>query len=154
MLDKDLAILYEVSTKALNQAVRRHLERFPEDFMFRLTNEETQNWRSQFVTSNSPMLMSLRRNPYAFTENGVAMLSSVLKSKRAIQVNIHIMRAFTRLRQILASNDLIRQKIEELEKKYDKHDDQFKVVFEAIRKLLEEPRKNPPKKSIGFHEKY
>jgi hypothetical protein len=101
MLDRDLAEMYDVQTKVLNQAVKRNIERFPEDFMFQLTNEETQNWRSQFVTSNS-IKMGLRRNPYAFTELGVAMLSSILNSKLAIQVNINIMRAFVVVRQMIA----------------------------------------------------
>ena len=101
MLDRDLAEMYDVQTKVLNQAVKRNIERFPEDFMFQLTSEETNNWRSQFVTSNS-IKMGLRRNPYAFTELGVAMLSSILSSKLAIQVNINIMRAFVAVRQIIA----------------------------------------------------
>lgn len=101
MLDRDLAEMYEVQTKALNQAVKRNIDRFPEDFMFQLTNEETQNWRSQFVTSNS-IKMGVRRNPYAFTELGVAMLSSVLNSKTAIQINMGIMRAFVAVRQMVA----------------------------------------------------
>ena len=101
MLDRDLAKMYGVQTKVLNQAVKRNIERFPEDFMFQLTSEETNNWRSQFVTSNS-IKMGLRRNPYAFTELGVAMLSSILSSKLAIQVNINIMRAFVAVRQIIA----------------------------------------------------
>ena len=101
MLDRDLAEMYDVQTKVLNQAVKRNIERFPEDFMFQLTNEETNNWRSQFVTSNS-IKMGLRRNPYAFTELGVAMLSSILNSKLAIQVNINIMRAFVAVRQMIA----------------------------------------------------
>ena len=101
MLDRDLAEMYGVQTKVLNQAVKRNIERFPEDFMFQLTSEETNNWRSQFVTSNS-IKMGLRRNPYAFTELGVAMLSSILSSKLAIQININIMRAFVAVRQIIA----------------------------------------------------
>ncbi len=101
MLDRDLAEMYDVQTKVLNQAVKRNIERFPEDFMFQLTSEETNNWRSQFVTSNS-IKMGLRRNPYAFTELGVAMLSSILSSKLAIQVNINIMRAFVAVRQMIA----------------------------------------------------
>lgn len=153
MLDRDLAELYGVPTKALNQAIKRNLERFPEDFMLQLTKEETQNWRSQFVTSNFKLKMGLRRNSYAFTEQGVSMLSSVLKSKIAIRVNIQIIRTFTRLRELLATNELIRQKIEELEKKYEKHDKQFKIVFDTIKELLETP-KPKSKRPIGFHVKY
>ena len=102
MLDRDLAEMYGVLTKALNQAVKRNIDRFPSDFMFQLTNEETQNWKSQFVTSNS-IKMGMRRNPYAFTELGVAMLSSVLNSKTAIQINMGIMRAFVAVRQMLSN---------------------------------------------------
>ena len=103
MFDRDLAKLYCIETKVLNQAVRRNRERFPEDFMLQLTKEELDNWRSQFVTSNTEK-MGLRRKPYAFTEQGVAMLSSVLNSRRAIQVNIQIMRTFTKLRQLMAEH--------------------------------------------------
>ena len=144
MLDRDLADLYQVETRALKQAVRRNIERFPPDFMFELTAEELQNWRSQFVTSNEEK-MGLRHLPMAFTEQGVAMLSSVLRSKRAIQVNIQIMRAFNRLRQMLAGYDELRNKIEEMEEKYDQS---FQVVFETIKRLLEVEAQ--PKKRIGF----
>ncbi len=144
MLDRDLAILYGVETKALKQAVRRNIERFPTDFMFEMTQEELENWRSQFVTSNSDK-MGLRYPPMAFTEQGVAMLSSVLNSKRAIQVNIQIMRAFTKLRQMLATHDDLRRKIEDMESKYD---EQFRVVFEALRQLLD--TEEQPERRIGF----
>lgn len=144
MLDRDLAELYEVETRILKQAVRRNSERFPDDFMFELSQEEFKNWRSQFVISNSDK-MGLRYPPMAFTEQGVAMLSSVLNSKRAIQVNIQIMRAFTQLRQMLASHDDLRQKIEEMESKYD---EQFQVVFQAIQQLLDKDLQ--PGKKIGF----
>jgi hypothetical protein len=137
MLDRDLAVLYEVPTRALKQAVRRNIKRFPPDFMFELTKEEFQNWRSQFVTSNRDK-MGLRYKPMAFTEQGVAMLSSVLNSDRAIDVNIEIMRAFVRLRRTLAA----------LEEKYD---EQFKVVFEAIHQLMTPPEKTSRK--IGFEVK-
>jgi monoamine oxidase len=153
MLDRDLAELYGVTTKVLNQAVKRNIYRFPEDFMFRLNSEETQNWRSQFVTSNLNLKIGLRYAPYAFTEQGVAMLSSVLQSKTAIKVNIQIIRTFTKLRELLVTNELVRQKIEDLEKKYEKHDNQFRIVFEAIRELLEIPP-TPKKKPIGFHVRY
>ncbi len=153
MIDHDLAYLYGVPTKVLNQAVRRNRERFPEDFMFQLTTEESQNWRSQFVTSNLGMKMGHRYNPYAFTEPGVAMLSRVLKSKTAIHVNIQIIRTFIKLRELIITNELVRRKISELERKYERHDKQFKAIFEAIRELLESP-KPPRKKPIGFHVKY
>jgi len=126
MLDRDLAHLYGVDTRILNQAVKRNRERFPEDFMFQLSSKETRNLRSQIVTSRWG---GRRYLPYAFTEQGVAMLSSVLKSKRAIQVNIAIMRTFVRLRQILATHKELARKLEELEQKYDA---QFKEVFEVI----------------------
>jgi phage regulator Rha-like protein len=143
MLDTDLALLYEVEIRALNQAVRRNIERFPGDFMFQLTKGEYESLRSQFVT--------LRRGqhrkylPYAFTEQGVAMLSSVLNSKRAIQVNIQIMRTFIKLREMLLTHKELKQKIEAMEREYDY---QFKIVFDAIKKLLEPPEK--PKGKIGF----
>ena len=123
MLDFDLAKLYGVETRTLAQAVKRNMERFPEDFMFQLTKEELENWRSQFVMSNPGAKMGLRRPPYAFTEQGVAMLSSVLRSQRAVQVNIEIMRAFVRLRQMLASHADLARKLDALERKYDR---QFK----------------------------
>jgi hypothetical protein len=145
MLDRDLAVLYEVPTKVLKQAVKRHAERFPDDFMFVLDRPEFMKWRSQFVTSNSDR-MGLRYAPMAFTEQGVAMLSSVLNSPRAIQVNIAIMRAFIQLRVILSTHaDLVR-KLEEMEKKYDA---QFRVVFDAIRQFMTPPAS--PRKRIGFH---
>jgi uncharacterized protein YjcR len=143
MLDSDLAALYGVETKALVQAVKRNLERFPKDFMFQLSREEFSILRSQFVTSSD--WGGRRYPPYAFTEQGVAMLSSVLRSPRAIQVNIEIMRAFIRLRQMLASNAELARKLDELEKKYDA---QFKEVFEAIRQLMKPPE--PKRRSIGF----
>ena len=144
MLDRDLAALYGVPTKALKQSVRRNMERFPEDFMFALTREEFTQWRSQFVTSAADR-MGLRYAPMAFTEQGVAMLSSVLNSPRAIQVNIEIMRAFVRLRQLLATHADLARKLTAMEKKYDA---QFKVVFDALRALMREPEKK--KKPIGF----
>ena len=131
MVDRDLAQLYGVATKVLNQAVQRNLKRFPDDFMFQLSKDELNIWRSQIVTSNKER-MGLRRSPFVFTEQGVAMLSSVLKSERAITVNIQIMRTFTRMREMLAENTDLRRKIELMEKQYD---EQFSVVFEAIRRL-------------------
>jgi hypothetical protein len=145
MLSTDLAELYQVEARALVQAVKRNIARFPQDFMFQLTKEEFSNLKSQIVISSWGGLR--RAAPYAFTEQGVAMLSSVLRSKRAIQVNIEIMRAFVRLRQILASNKELAKRLDELEKKYDV---QFKIVFDAIRQLMAPPEPEPPKKRIGF----
>lgn len=151
MLDAHLAQLYGVKTRVLVQAVKRNAARFPEDFMFQLTPDESQNLRSQFVTSSlrvrsGPSSWGGRRyRPYAFTEQGVAMLSSVLRSKRAVRVNIEIMRAFVRLRAILATHKDLARKLEELEKRYDA---QFRVVFDAIRQLMSPPAK--PRRHIGF----
>ncbi|MFH1860704.1 MAG: ORF6N domain-containing protein [bacterium] len=147
MLDRDLAELYWVKTKVLKQAVRRNISRFPEDFMFELTKEEFENWRLQFVTSNSDK-MGLRYNPFVFTEQGVAMLSSVLNSERAIMVNIQIMRIFTKFRKILASDEELRKKIETIERKVEGHDVQIKAVFDAISSLMTPPTKE--QKKIGF----
>ena len=144
MLDRDLADLYGVETKLLKRTVRRNIDRFPSDFMFELTKKELENWRCQFGTSNN-IKMGLRYSPMAFTEQGVAMLSSVLNSKRAIQANIQIMRAFTMLRTMLLTHDDLRRKIEDMEAKYDK---QFRIVFQAIKQLLKEDDK--PKRKIGF----
>jgi len=144
MLDRDLAALYGVETGALKRAVRRNSERFPCDFMFVLAAEEFANWRCQFGTSNSDR-MGLRHAPMAFTEQGVAMLSGVLNSRRAVQVNVAIMRAFVQLRVLLATHAELARKLEELEKKYDA---QFRVVFDAIRQLMTPPA--PPRKQIGF----
>ena len=143
MLDADLAALYGVETKVLVQAVKRNIDRFPADFMFQLTKQEFDDLRSQIVTSSWG---GRRYPPYAFTEQGVSMLSSVLRSKRAIQVNIEIMRAFVQLRRMLASQADLARKFAALEKKYDA---QFKVVFDAIRELMAPP--DPKKKrEIGF----
>ena len=150
MLDSDLAVLYEVATKVLIQAVKRNAERFPADFMFQLSDREMEALRSQIVTSNEKKVQQgrggRRYNAYAFTEQGVAMLSSVLKSKRAIQVNIHIMRVFTELREMLLTHKDLREKIEKMESKYDKR---FRAVFEAIRQLMDDPT-DREKKKIGF----
>ncbi len=145
MLDADLAGLYEVETGGLVRAVKRNLDRFPDDFMFQLTEEEFAILRCQSGTSSQ--WGGRRFRPYAFTEQGVAMLSSVLRSKRAVQVNVEIMRAFVRLRQLLASHADLLRKLEALEKKYDA---QFKVVFEAIRQLMAPPPPEPKKGRIGF----
>ncbi len=145
MVDRDLAELYGVETRTLNQAVRRNLDRFPADFMFQLTHEEIKNWVSQIVIPNN-MKMSLRIRPLVFTEHGILMLSSVLNSKRAIKVNIEIMRAFVRLREILSTHKRLAKRLTELENKYDS---QFRVVFAALRQLMEEEEK--PKNPIGFY---
>ena len=162
MFDSDLAEMYGVETKALNQAVKRNKERFPEDFMFQLSlgeanlfaerlrsqivtlkKDDTQTMRSQIVTSKRGQHMKYA--PYVFTEQGVAMLSSVLKSKRAVQINIHIMRVFTELREMLLTHKDLREKIEKMESKYDK---QFRVVFDAIKQMMIE--KEEPVQKIGF----
>ena len=144
ILDKDLAALYGVSTKNLNKAVSRNLDRFPDDFMFQLDLQEVINLKFQFGTSSWG---GTRKPSRVFTEQGVAMLSSVLKSKRAVQVNIEIMRAFVKFRELIASNKELAKRLDELEKKYDS---QFKVVFDAIRELMT-PIEPPPKPiRIGF----
>lgn len=142
MLDRDLAELYKVETRTLIQAVKRNIERFPEDFMFQLTKQEFNMLISQIVISNRG---GTRKMPYAFTEQGVAMLSSVLNSKRAIRVNIQIMRTFTKMRELLLNYQELKEKIEHMEEKYDY---QFKEVFEAIQQLL--IPQEEPKKEIGF----
>jgi hypothetical protein len=136
MLDDDLAELYDVRTKVLNQAVKRNRNRFPSDFMFQLTDEEYHSLRSQIVTLNSGRGRHRKYLPYTFTEQGVAMLSSVLRNARAVQVNIEIMRAFVRLREVLATHKDLAVKLEAMEKKYDAR---FKVVFDAIRQLMIPP---------------
>jgi len=151
MLDRDLAQLYGVETRVLNQTVRRNIDRFPEDFMFRLTREEIMRI-SQIVISSDPLGMKtlkFSKNVMVFTEHGVAMLSSVLNSPRAIRVNIQIMRTFAKLREMISLNKDLARRLDELEKKYDS---QFKIVFEAIRQLMAppEPEPVPPKKRIGF----
>ena len=145
MLDSELAVLYGVQTKVFNQAVKRHRKRFPSDFMFQLTTEEAGDLRSQLVTSKLPR-GGRRYAPYVFTEQGVAMLSSILNSEQAIEVNIAIMRAFVKLREMLAAHHDLAQKLAEMEKKYDA---KFRVVFDAIRKMMEPPA-IPNKRPIGF----
>ena len=144
MLDSDLAELYEVETRALVQAVKRNIGRFPPDFMFQLNNQEVTSLRSQIVISKSGK-GGRRYIPYVFTEQGVAMLSSVLNSERAILVNIAIMRAFVKLRDMISSHKDMAKRLDELEEKYDA---QFKVVFDALRQLMTPPE--PGKKKIGF----
>ena len=143
MLDADLSILYQVETKALIRAVKRNRARFPADFMFQLTDEELEILRRQFGTSSG--WGGRRHLPYAFTEHGVAMLSSVLRSPRAVQVNIEIMRTFVRIRQMVKSNAVLAKRLAALEQKYD---GQFRIVFEALRELVVPPGK--PRKRIGF----
>jgi len=147
MLSNHLAMLYGIQTKVLIQAVKRNIDRFPEDFMFQLNEKEFENLKSQIVTSSWGGIR--RAYPYAFTEQGVAMLSSVLRSKRAVQVNIAIMRAFVKLRRIFSTHKELAHKLEELERKIKKHDSQIKDIFEAIRQLMLPPTK--PKRRIGFH---
>lgn len=147
MLDRDLAKLYGVGTRDLNKAVRRNTERFPADFMFQLTEAEFNNLMFQFGTSSWG---GIRKLPYVFTEQGVAMLSSVLRSRRAIKVNIQIMRAFVKLKELLLTHKELAVKIEELEKKYSDHDGKIKIIFEAIKQLLEPPA-GKEKREIGFH---
>ena len=146
MLDRDLAAIYGVETKALNQAVKRNSSRFPYDFMFQLTKEELANLKSQFVTSSWG---GVRKLPYAFTEHGALMLANVLNSERAAQTSVMVVRAFVRLRQLLSSNAELARKLETMEKKYDA---QFKVVFDAIRQLMSPAETK--RKEIGFHVKH
>lgn len=156
MLDRDLAILYGVTTKALNQAVKRNLERFPNDFMFELSLSEASNLRSQFVTSSSrSQFVTLNRgenikySPLAFTEQGVAMLSSVLRSPRAVRVNIQIIRTFVHLRQLLAEHADLQLRLDDLERRYDQ---QFKIVFDAMRRMIAEDSTEKPE--IGFRSSF
>ena len=146
MLSVDLAELYGVETRALNQAVKRNIERFPEDFMFQLDDSEFQNLKSQIVTSSWGGMR--RANPYAFTEQGIAMLSSVLKSDRAIKVNIEIMRTFVKIRKIILQNKDLADKLAQLEIKTEKHDKDIKAIIDAIRQLMTPPEKT--KRKIGF----
>ena len=150
MLDFDLAELYEVETKALKQTVRRNIDRFPEDFMFELSKEELENWRSQFVASNQSNKMGLRYAPFAFTEQGVAMLSSVLKSKRAIDVNITIMRSFVTLRQHLTDYGNLKEQVTRLEKEMNV---KFKGIHQALNYLLQKDKiqiEQQNREMIGF----
>ena len=144
VLDADLADLYGVATKVLNQAVKRNLDRFPADFMFQLTPEEWERMRSQTVTSSRRKLTAI---PYAFTEQGVAMLSSVLRSQRAVEVNIAIMRTFVQLRRLMDSNRDLARRIEAMETRYD---EQFSQVFDAIKQLIAEDKSRKAKPPMGF----
>ena len=152
LVDRDLAELYDVDTRTLNQAVKRNLKRFPEDFMFQMTKEEFEIWRSQIVITNNDK-MGLRRPPYVFTEQGVAMLSSVLNSDRAILVNIQIMRVFTKMRALLESHKEILRKLESLEKKDIEQEDKILLIFEYLKQLeqaKQEETQFRERKRIGF----
>ena len=148
MLDKDLAELYGVETKVLNQAIKRNANRFPEDFMFQLTWTEFENLKSQIVTSSWG---GVRKLPNAFTEQGVAMLSSVLKSETAIRVNIQIIRVFTRMREMIMTHKDILVQLEKMEKKLTGHDEDLALVFKYLKQLLNPPQ--PPRQKIGFKRK-
>ena len=147
ILDKDIAELYEIPTGRLNEQVKRNIKRFPNDFMFQLTKEEYEVLKSQNAISKTKR-GGRRYNPFAFTEQGIAMLSSVINSERAIEVNILIMRAFVKLREILSTHKELADKLKELELKLDTHDEQIQVIIETINQLLTEPEK--PKKKMGF----
>ena len=151
MLDIDLAEMYGVVTKALKQAVRRNIERFPEDFMFELTREEMETLsRSQFATLKRGQ--NVKYLPFAFTEHGVLMLSSVLRSEQAIQVNIQIMRVYSKMKELLLMHKDVLVKLEQLERKTDKHDEQIEVIFDYIKKLVEEPKERTER--IGFKKEW
>jgi hypothetical protein len=151
MLDKDLAELYGIETKALKQAVKRNADRFPSDFMFTLSKQEFADLRSQFVTSSSEQWGGARYMPMVFTEQGVAMLSSVLRSRRAIEVNIAIMRVFVRLREMMVAHKELAVKLRELEGRIQDHDEQIVAIFDAIRQLM--TPSTPQRKKIGFEVK-
>ena len=148
MMDKDLAELYAVSTKVLKQAVRRNTKRFPKDFMFEMNKSEFENWRSHFVTSNDSDKMGLRYAPFCFTEQGVTMLSCILNSERAITINIQIIRIFTKLRGMIITHKDILLKLEQLERKVTRHDEDIQMIFEALKQLLNPPKE--PRRRIGF----
>lgn len=151
MIDYDLADMYGVETKRLKEQVKRNIERFPEDFMFEMTENEFSNWRSQFVTSNS-LKMGLRYKPFCFTEHGVLMLSSVLRSERAVQVNIQIMRVYSKMKDLLAMHKDILLKLEKVERKADKHDEEIKLIFDYIKKLIGQPKERTQR--IGFKKEW
>lgn len=151
MIDYDLAEMYDVPTKALKQAVKRNIDRFPEDFMFEMSDAELIDWRSHFVTSNS-LKMGLRYKPFCFTEHGVLMLSSVLRSERAVQVNIQIMRVYSKMKEMLVMNKDVLLKLEKLEKNSDKHDKEIRLIFDALKKLIAAPAQRTER--IGFKKKW
>ncbi|HMK02950.1 MAG TPA: ORF6N domain-containing protein [Ferruginibacter sp.] len=148
MIDRDLAELYGVETKVLKQAVRRNAMRFPKDFMFEMNSKEFGNWRSQFVTSNEGDKMGLRHAPFCFTEQGVTMLSCILNSSRAITINIQVIRIFSKLREMIITHKGILLKLEQLEKKITGHDENIKMIFGALKQLLNPPQ--APRRRIGF----
>ncbi len=148
MLDRDLAVLYGVSTKHLKRQVRRNQNRFPEDFMFELSNEETQKWRYQFGTSNLPDKMGLRYSPFAFTEHGILMLSSVLNSEKAAQINIAIMRVFLRLREMIMTNSAFALRLERIDKTVSNHGENIQKLYRIVTKFSAARKK--PKGPIGF----
>ena len=150
MLDRDLAELYGVETKRLKEAVRRNIDRFPEDFLFEMSSGELEDWRTQFATSNSEK-MGLRRPPFCFTEQGVAMLSSVLNSETAIRVNIQIIRVFTKMRELLLTHKDILLQLEKMEMKLTGHDEDIALIFKYLKQLLNPPP--PPRNKIGFRRK-
>jgi hypothetical protein len=147
MLDRDLSELYGVETKRLKEAVRRNMDRFPEDFMFEMNDKEFQNWRTQFATSKSDSI-GLRYAPFCFTEQGVTMLSCVLNSKIAIEVNIRIIRVFTKMREMLLTNKEILLMLNQLEKKITNHDQEIEIIFDALKKLINKPEKQ--RKKVGY----
>jgi len=149
MLDRDLAELYGVETKRLKEAVKRNLFRFPEDFMFELTKEEFKNWRTQFATSNSDR-MGLRYTPMVFTEHGVLMLSSILNSRKAINVNIQIMRIFTKVRVIFTDTLTVKLEIEEIKKKLQSHDKNIELVFSYLDELITKQQDTSSQRRIGY----
>lgn len=155
ILDSDLAALYEVPTKALNQSVRRNLDRFPEDFAFQLTKPELENWKSQIVTSNPASKMALRKPPYAFTQEGVAMLAGILRSPRAVQTSIYIVRAFIRMRELIAANHELADRVERLERGQDHVTSAIEVLVADIDRLVHEVEymqalPEPKQRPIGF----
>jgi hypothetical protein len=155
MIDRDLAELYDIETKRLKEAVKRNIERFPEDFMFEMTKDEFENWRSQFATSKSD-IMGLRHAPFCFTEQGVTMLSCILRSKRAIEVNIRVVRLFIKMRVMFVANTEILQKLAELENRYTDHDRKIKIIFDYLKQLEQEKQVKlelNTREKIGFKQK-
>ncbi|NCT09257.1 MAG: ORF6N domain-containing protein [Flavobacteriia bacterium] len=152
MIDRDLSELYQVETRVLKQSVKRNINRFPEDFLFELSKNEFENWRSQFVTSNADK-MGLRYAPMAFTEQGVAMLSSVLNSERAIAVNIKIIRIFTKMREYLSDNLTVRLEIEEIKKKLSNHSKNIELVFNYLDELIDKKENPTSRPTIGYKKK-
>ena len=150
MMDRDLANLYGIETKVLKQAVKRNIDRFPDDFMFEMTGEEFQNWRSQIVTSNSER-MGLRYTPFCFTEQGVTMLSCILNSKKAIETNIRIIRVFTKMREMLLAHKDILLKMELFEKQLGKNSEEIQVIFKALRQFMNPSQE--PRRQIGYKRK-